>query len=269
MNATRGAGTAIAVVAAVLLAFGLLGPVARAAVDGGAPDTSSIEAFQAQDAGGNVSGCSGTAISMDKNNAVIDQVTAPGAPPASRSNALKIDYDGVVHYDGQSDNLITNHHWDISIFGIKVKSSSGKNSEKRTHDESDEKVSDYIPIRMSGKYFVSFQISGDGGSCSGSLWVEIDENPVGTVPWLLGTGLMLAGVAGAAFSVPSGAAAAASGAGIAGATGAAGTTPDETVIGGGPTAAAPPADDGAMIGDTETGTSPPEPPGDDGPVIGG
>ncbi len=269
MSATRGAGTAIAVVAAVLLAFGLLAPVARAAVRGDGASTSAANAFQAEGAGGNVSGCSGTAISKDENNAVIDQVTAPGAPAASRSNALKVDYDGVVSYDGQSDNLIKNHHWDISLFGIKVKSGGGTNSEERTHDASDEKVSDYIPIRMSGKYFVSFQINGEGGSCNGSLWVEIDENPVGTVPWLLGTGLMLAGVAGAAFSVPSGAAAAATAAGAATATGAAGTTPAETVIGGEP-AAAPPADDGAVIGgDSETGTSPPEPPHDDGPVIGG
>ena len=276
LSTTRRLGVAAAIAAAVSLAFGLFAPAARAALQGDDRGrATSVAEFQEGVAGGTVSGCSGTAVSKNENNEPIDSVSGPGGPPASRSNALKIDYDGVVSYDGRSDAIIKNHNWHISIMGVKVKSDGDTNDEERQTDASDEKVSDYIPFRMSGKYFVSFEISGEGGSCEGSLWVEIDEDPVGTIPWFVGAGFLLIGVAGLAFAVPTGAAAgAAAGMGAGSTIGAAGTTPGEAVIGGDP-AAPPPADSGQVIGDSGAdGSDPagsgPDGSGDDnGPVIGG
>jgi hypothetical protein len=212
---------------------------------------------------------------LDENGEAIDSAAAPGSPPPTRGNALKIDYDGVVSYDGQTNALIKDHTWDISIFGIPVKTGGDTNDEERTTDDSNEKVSDYIPLRVSGKYYVSFNFSGTGGSCIGSLWVEIDENPVGTIPWVVGAGFLLVGVAGLAFAIPTGAAAlgaattAAAAAGAVSAAGAAPTAPppDDAVIGGD----TPPPDNGQVIGDSG-GDAEGDPPGgndDDSTVIGG
>jgi hypothetical protein len=256
----RAAALAVLFTALALSALAVAVPAARASSSPPRAPGPLLRDQSASGAGGNISGCSGTAVSRDEDGATIDSVSGPGAPPASRGNALKVDYDGVVSYDGSTDNLIKNHNWDISIFGIPVKSGGDTNEEERIRDVSDEQVSDYLPFRMSGKYYVSFQISGEGGSCSGSLWVEIDENPVGTIPWVVGTGFLLLGVAGLAFSVPTGAAAAA-----ATAAGGATAAPDP-VIGGvsGPTAPA----DGPVIGGPGPDAGPP-PPADDDTVIGG
>jgi hypothetical protein len=89
---------------------------------------------------------------------------------------------------------------------------------------------------------------------------------VGTQPWIAGTGFLVLGLAGLAFSIPSGAAVA--GAGAAATIGAAGATPAETVIG---SNAAAPGDGGQVIGDTDgdSGSSDAADGGDDdGPVIG-
>jgi hypothetical protein len=254
----RAAALAVIFTALALSAVAVAVPAVRAS---SSPPRSPVPALRDQTssgAGGNISGCSGTAISLDEDGANIDSVSGPGAPPASRGNALKVDYDGVVSYDGSTDNLIKNHNWDISIFGIPVKSGGDTNDEERVRDTSNEQVSDYLPFRMSGKYYVSFQISGEGGSCSGSLWVEIDENPVGTIPWVVGTGFLLLGVAGLAFSVPTGAAAAST-------AGAATAVPDPVI--GGAAAPTPPAD-GPVIGGSDPAPEPPTPPDDD-TVIGG
>jgi hypothetical protein len=255
----RAAALAVVFAALAVSAVAIAVPAARASSSQSPPPRTVVREQSSSGAGGNISGCSGSAVSLDEDGATIDSVSGPGAPPASRGNALKVDYDGVVSYDGSTDNLIKNHNWDISIFGIPVKSGGDTNDEERIRDVSNEKVSDYLPFRMSGKYYVSFQISGEGGSCSGSLWVEIDENPVGTLPWVVGTGFLLLGVAGLAFSVPTGGAAAA-----AVSTGAAAAGPQEPVIGAEPGPGAPA--DGPVIGDS--GPEPP-PAADDDTVIGG
>ena len=256
---------AFAITALLVAGMSVVAPLAKAA-SSDQPATVRELHHQTTGAGGNVSGCSGEAVSKDESGATIDSVSGPGGPPASRSNALKVDYDGVVSYDGQTDNLIKNHSWHISIFGVKVKTGSDTNDEERTTDQSDEKVSDYIPFRVSGKYYITFDFSGEGGSCFGSLWVEIDENPVGTIPWIIATALMLVGVGGMAFSVPSGAAAAGGTGGI-GAAASAGE-PAGTVIGDDSgTAAAPTSDDGPVIGDS--GDDAPSSGNSDEPVIGG
>jgi hypothetical protein len=261
---TRRVFVAFAITTVLVAGFGVVSPMAKAA-SSDQPSTVNELRDQVFPAGGTVSGCSGEAISKDEDGNTIDSVSGPGGPPASRDDALKVDYDGVVSYSGQTDNLIKNHSWHISIFGVKVKTGSDTNEEERTTDQSDEKVSDYIPIRMSGKYYVTFDFSGEGGSCFGSLWVEIDENPVGTIPWIVATALMLVGVGGMAFSVPSGTAAAGGGGAVAGASAG---EPAGTVIGADSgTAPAPTSDDGPVIGGA--GADPPPTGTNDDPVIGG
>ena len=111
---------------------------------------------------------------------------APG-PGGTRKDPFEVDYDSVVNYAG-SGPVITDHSWDVKVFGITVKSGGSENGSRLNSTSGEAVVKDYLPFRFTGLYHVSGGISGNGGSCSGSAWVKLTGSPVGTIPWLGGIG---------------------------------------------------------------------------------
>ena len=91
----------------------------------------------------------------------------------------------------------------VKLFGVTVKSGDADNNDEETTDEGVEDVNEYLPFKITGLYHVDFQLKGEGGECEGDLWVKLDGNPFGTVPWLAGVGLVILGGAGAWWSRPS------------------------------------------------------------------
>lgn len=153
-------------------------------------------------AGADVTGCKGTATSKDKDGGTVDTVAAPGPPGSSKDNAFVVDYDGRVAYDGSSDNVITDHHWEVRVFGAPVKSGGSKNTSRKTTSADTVKVSDYLPFKAPGVYYVSGDLKGTGGSCEGNIWVKVSGSPVGTLPWIGGIVLAAGGLLLLFFALP-------------------------------------------------------------------
>ncbi len=138
-------------------------------------------------------GCQGTGRSVDAAGNEIMTVTAPSAEPGTSGNPALVDYDGTVEYAG-SGPLMVNHHWEVKVFGVTVKSGGSKNGSHQTSTAGVAKVSDYLPFKITGVYYVSGGISGEGGSCDGNAFVKLIGSPVGTIPWIVALGFIVVGL---------------------------------------------------------------------------
>ncbi len=146
-------------------------------------------------------GCEGQGTSFDADHNQIMAATAPSAEPGTSGNPFLVDYDGTVEYAGTGP-LMVNHHWEVKVFGITVKSGGSPNGSRQTSTIGVADVSDYLPFKMTGVYYVSGDISGEGGACSGDAFVKLVGSPVGTIPWIVAIGLIVVGVALGYASLP-------------------------------------------------------------------
>ena len=140
-----------------------------------------------------LTGCSGTADSKAKDGSKVDSITAPG-PHGTRSDPFLVDWGGTVDYSGTSDSAITNHHWKVRFFFIPIKSGGSDNAAGKKDTAGLEQVNNDLPFRFAGLYYVSGFISGTGGSCTGSVWIKLTGNPVGTIPWIAAIVMALFGL---------------------------------------------------------------------------
>lgn len=145
--------------------------------------------------------CQGSGTSVDKHGSPIDSATAPGHPKGDRGTPFLVDYDGKVNYQGGGP-LMLNHHWHVDIFGVQVKSGGSPNGTHQTNTSGHAKVSDYLPFKVAGEFHVTGGISGQGGRCSGGIWVKLAGSPVGTIPWIVGIALVALGALGVLASFP-------------------------------------------------------------------
>jgi hypothetical protein len=152
---------------------------------------------QEEPAGASLTGCTGTATSTDADGEPLGSVTAPGGGGASKDRPFLVDADGTVTYQGASRAVIKNHSWSVRLYGIPIRTGGSENDENKKTTKGTEEISAYIPFRITGLYYVSGGISGEGGSCDGAVWVKLTGNPIGTVPWLVG---LLFAVGGAALT---------------------------------------------------------------------
>lgn len=161
--------------------------------------TLSVAAAASNPPGGDLTGCKGTVQSFDSSGKQIDAIAFPDAVGSSSSNPFHVDSDGKVAHDGSSDSLILNNNWHVSIAGITVRSGSAPNKSHTQSDTGTDDVSKYLPFKVTGLYYAEFKLSGDGGSCSGNMWVKLVGSPVGTPPWIAGIALVVLGVVGLLF----------------------------------------------------------------------
>ena len=146
-------------------------------------------------------GCQGQGTSFDADHNQIMSATAPSAEPGTSGNPFLVDYDGTVEYAG-SGPLIVNHHWEVKVFGITVNSGGSPNGSQQTATIGVADVSDYLPFKITGVYYVEGGISGDGGACSGNAFVKLIGSPVGTIPWIVAIGLIAIGLGLGYTSLP-------------------------------------------------------------------
>jgi hypothetical protein len=121
-----------------------------------------------------------------------------GGEGGTRNDPFLVDYDGTVRYEGDTaDLLITDLTWSVDVFLIPTPlRGGGPNEEEQTSAEGEIDVSS-LPIRVNGLFFVSGQVSGEGGACRGSAWVRMLSDPpetVTTVPFWIALLVIAAGL---------------------------------------------------------------------------
>lgn len=138
--------------------------------------------------------CSLELTSLDAEGVVLDSA-AGGASDASQTDPFIVDWEGTVVWNGTTgEQVIKNNSWHVDVFGVPTPLRGGSpNDEDDTNGDGTVDVSANLPFRFAGLFFVSGELSGEGGSCAGSGWMKIAGDPVGTVPFFLALALVVLG----------------------------------------------------------------------------
>jgi hypothetical protein len=138
--------------------------------------------------------CSLEITSLDIDGIPVDSASG-GAADATQDDPFIVDWDGDVLWNGTTgDQVITDNSWHIDVFGFPTPLRGGDANEAgETQGQDRYDVSASSPFRLTGLFFVSGELSGEGGSCIGSGWFKIPGEPVGTVPFYLAIALILIG----------------------------------------------------------------------------
>jgi hypothetical protein len=141
-----------------------------------------------------LSNCTLTVTSRDATGAVIGTATN-GANDATQSDPLEVEWDGSVDWVGTTGSqTIMNHNWHVDVFMLPTPLRGGDpNTSGNPNGDGTVDVSANLPFQIVGAFYVSGEIAGDGGSCSGSGWMKLRGNPIGTLPFWAGVILFVLG----------------------------------------------------------------------------
>lgn len=138
--------------------------------------------------------CTLELTSLDENGNAVDSSTGPSAD-ATLDDPFLVDWDGSVVWNGtMGSQVIKNHSWHVDVFHFPTPLRGGDpNEDGDPNGDGTVDVSANAPFQLTGTFFVSGEISGEGGSCVGSGWFKIVGEPVGTVPFFLALVLLVGG----------------------------------------------------------------------------
>lgn len=147
--------------------------------------------------------CTLQLTSTDAQGNVIGTAAGPGQG-GTQDDPLLVKWDGFVSYVGSSGSLVLmDQSYHVEVFGIPTPiRGSSPNGEGVTSAEGTVSVKDNMPIKVSGLFYVSGEISGNDGSCAGNAWLKMDEDPLTTIPFWVSIGITLIGAVVLWFSQP-------------------------------------------------------------------
>jgi hypothetical protein len=149
-----------------------------------------------------LNGCTGTLEAQPKGGGTGTKVTAPTAQSASKSDPIVINWDDKLVYNGTSNAAITDQHWTAWVAGIPVATGGSANTNQRTTATGSVEIKKALPLKLTGLYYVKFELKGTGGSCAGETWLKLDGNPLTTIPFWIGVVVALGGLLGLYWSLP-------------------------------------------------------------------
>lgn len=138
--------------------------------------------------------CTLELTSLDENGTVLDTAAAGGAD-STQADPFLVDWEGRVVWNGtMGSQVIMDHSWNVDVFHFPTPLRGGDPNEGGDTDGDDTvDVSANAPFQLVGLFYVSGQISGEGGSCVGSGWFRIEGDPIGTVPFFVSLLLLVLG----------------------------------------------------------------------------
>lgn len=158
-----------------------------------------------------LTGCSGSAVSLDADGQQIDGATAAdgqitdtfgGGTGFTAENPFVVDNQGTVTYDGKSDAVITAHRWSVSVLGVEMVTGGSANTKRTQADTGTLDLADKLPVPITGLVRVEGDLAGTGGACSGDGYVKLQGNPLlSPVAWF-GLLFTVAGALGLYWSLP-------------------------------------------------------------------
>jgi hypothetical protein len=148
-------------------------------------------------------GCTLTVSSTNARGEALDSASS-GDASGTFDDPFSVDFAGTVHYEGRTDTLIKNHRHQVSVYGIPIPTLTGSdpNDEEDTEGSDDLSVAGASGLRVTGLYFVSGFLVGEGGSCSGSGWVRLEGDPIANPLFWVAFVIALIGLALVATSLP-------------------------------------------------------------------
>jgi hypothetical protein len=149
-----------------------------------------------------LNGCTGTLDAQPKGGGTGTQVTAPTAQSASKSDPIVVNWDDKFVYNGSSTAVITDQHWTAWVAGIPVATGGSANASQKTTATGSVEIKKVLPLKLTGLYFVKFELKGSGGSCTGETWLKLAGNPLTTIPFWIGVVVALGGLYGLYWSLP-------------------------------------------------------------------
>lgn len=142
-----------------------------------------------------VNGCHGVASSAYEDGSPLDSISGPGAGGTSADPFL-VSWDGKISWNGDSDTVIKDGKWTVtaeSLLPIPL-GKAFKNDGGTTNNTDSTTLGEKSPIMVTGKYLVSFKVSGKTGSpCTGKVWIKVIDSPFGTPLFFLALILMIMG----------------------------------------------------------------------------
>ncbi|MCU0265929.1 MAG: hypothetical protein MUC45_07400 [Actinomycetia bacterium] len=151
---------------------------------------------------GGTAGCAGTVRTADAAGTPLGVLDTAAGIAASSDAPLRIDPAGTLTYDGASAAVITDHTWTVTVAGQEVASGGSANSGKVTTASGTVDVADYLPVSVTGTVLAQATVTGQGGSCTGDVWVEVEGNPWTSANGVAGLVLTGAGLLGLAAVRP-------------------------------------------------------------------
>lgn len=145
-------------------------------------------------------GCSGQATSIAADGTPLSTLVVPSPQEVNPDlvtgtvgDPFRVSRDGTIQFAGNTDEAVRDNSWQLSVFGVPVRNGADPNDDGRTVLAGQTKVAEEVPFGLTGLYRVRGSVSGDGGRCSGSLWVRVLGNPAGSVAWFGALGLIAVG----------------------------------------------------------------------------
>ena len=142
-------------------------------------------------------GCRGSGSSHRQDGALLGEASAPEVPGATSSRPLRLVPGGTVSWAGSTPAVVTGGHWWLHVDGIPIRSGGSPNAAHVQSASGVVHVGSYVPVwlGLTGVYYVTGELSGKGGACTGALYVDLTGDPAtGALLWA-GIVLVLAGLA--------------------------------------------------------------------------
>jgi hypothetical protein len=141
-----------------------------------------------------LSGCHLTITSLDAGGAAIDSAIGGGAD-ATQAAPLQVSWDGTIEWSGSSGaQAIRGAGWHVDVFGLPTSlRGDDPNQDGGTSAAESIRISEAVPFQFTGLFYVSGQLSGEGGTCTGEGWVRVLGDPMSTLPFLVSLALVLVG----------------------------------------------------------------------------
>jgi hypothetical protein len=132
--------------------------------------------------------------SQDENGAPLDSAVS-GGTDARQATPLLASWDGTISWSGDtSGQVIRATSWHVDVFGLPTPLRGGDaNDEGDTSGDDSTRVNEAVPFRFTGLFYVTGQLDGEGGTCSGAGWVRVLGDPMSTLPFLVAFAMLLVG----------------------------------------------------------------------------
>ena len=142
-------------------------------------------------------GCRGSGSSHRHDGALLGEASAPEVSGATASLPLHLVSGGTISWAGSTPEVVTDGHWWLHVDGVPIRSGTSLNAAHAQSASGVVEVSSYLPswLGLTGVYYVTGELSGRGGACTGALYVALTGDPAtGALLWA-GIVFVLAGLA--------------------------------------------------------------------------